>query len=95
MHEESIEPRPGPRRSRVGPTAPPRPPWNKGGPQTLEAIVADYSPGPTLVAPILGGFLSPCPSNACSDPSRGPCDTVVYVRIGEDAYVGYALSGGP
>ena len=69
--------------------------WIKGGPQTLEAIVADYSPGPTLVAPILGGFLSPCPSNACSDPSRGPCDTVVYVRIGEDAYMAYGLSGGP
>ena len=70
--------------------------WNKGGPQTLEAIVADYSPGPTLVAPVLAGFLSPCPATACSmDPSRGPCDTVVYVRIGADAYVAYGLAGGP
>ena len=70
--------------------------WNKGGPQTLEAIVADYSPGPTLVAPILGGFLSPCPSTACSgDSSHFPCDTVVFVRIGEDACVAYGLAGGP
>jgi hypothetical protein len=70
--------------------------WNKGGPQTLEAIVADYSPGPTLVAPILAGFLSACPSAACSgDSTHFPCDTVVYVRIGDDAYMGYGLAGGP
>ena len=71
--------------------------WNKGGgPQTLEGIEADYSPGPTLVAPILGGLLSPCPATACSmDPGRGPCDTVVFVRIGQDAYVSYGLAGGP
>jgi hypothetical protein len=70
--------------------------WNKGGPETLEAIVADYSPGPTLVSPVLGGLLSPCPATACTDIALNtPCDTVVFVRISEDAYVGYSLSGGP
>jgi len=70
--------------------------WIQGGTHTLESIEADDSPGPTLVAPILAGFLSPCPSNACSgDPSHSPCETVVFVRIGADAYVAYGLAGGP
>jgi hypothetical protein len=25
----------------------------------------------------------------------GPCHTVIYVRVGEDAYLDYALQGGP
>lgn len=72
--------------------------WNRDGlrPQTLGAIEAEYSPGPTLVTPLLAGFLSPCPSAACSrDANHFPCDTVVYVRIGEDAYQSYSLVGGP
>jgi hypothetical protein len=70
--------------------------WSKGEAQTLEAITADYSPGPTLVAPILGGLLSPCPGTACTNVALNtPCDTVIFVRIGEDAYVAYSLAGGP
>jgi hypothetical protein len=70
--------------------------WSKGEVQTLETITADSSPGPTLVAPILGGLLSPCPGAACTDVARNtPCDTVVFVRIGEDAYASYSLAGGP
>src|SRR5664279_3727758 len=65
--------------------------WNKGGAQTLESITADYSPGPTLVAPVLAGYLSPCPGNACTGTGTPtPCNTVVFVRIGEDAYVSYS-----
>jgi len=70
--------------------------WSEGRTQTLESITADYSPGPTLVAPILAGYLSPCPQTACTATAgNGPCDTVVFVRIGEDAYVSYGLAGGP
>ena len=69
--------------------------WYQGGPMTLETIEADNGPPPTLVSPILAGFLSTCPSNACSTEDRGPCDTVVFVRIGDDAYMAYGLAGGP
>ena len=70
--------------------------WKKGSLQTLESITADFSRGPTLVAPVLAGYLSPCPQNACTgDAASTPCDTVVFVRIGEDAYVSYSLAGGP
>ena len=70
--------------------------WIQGGTHTLESMQADYSADPALVAPILAGFLSPCPPNACSrDPSNWPCDVVVFVRIGADAYVAYGLAGGP
>jgi hypothetical protein len=70
--------------------------WNKGSAQTLESITADFSPGPTLIAPVLAGYLSPCPPTACSAVAAStPCDTVVFVRIGEDAYVSYSLAGGP
>ena len=70
--------------------------WNKGGPMTLETIEADGGPPPTLVSPIFFGFLSPCPSAACSgDAAHFPCDTEVFVRFGDDAYMAYGLSGGP
>ncbi|MGZ6801350.1 MAG: hypothetical protein ACXVGR_16270 [Mycobacteriaceae bacterium] len=48
--------------------------------------------GPVVVA--IGPF-APCPSGACTDTGGGPCDTVVWVRVGSDAYIGYELSGGP
>ncbi len=38
---------------------------------------------------------APCPVGPCTATGSGPCDTVVLVRIGEDRYVDYALSGGP
>jgi hypothetical protein len=38
----------------------------------------------------------PCPPGPCSrDAQNTPCDTVVFVRVGEDAYLEYALEGGP
>jgi len=73
--------------------------WNKGSsvPSSLETIGAHMDGVPILLAPgLLGGFLSACPSGACStDAASAPCDTVVFVRVGEDSYVSYALSGGP
>src|ERR1035437_1332655 len=73
--------------------------WNKGAstPTSAESIVALLGEEPKLVAPgLLGRVLASCPSGACTDnASNGPCDTVIYVRVGEDAYVDYALTGGP
>lgn len=47
---------------------------------------------PTLVDP---QPFAPCPPGPCTATPAGPCDTVVFVRVGEDRYVDYALSGGP
>jgi hypothetical protein len=47
---------------------------------------------PVVVAPGPG---APCPSGPCGSGAGSPCDTVVFVRVGGDAYVDYALSGGP
>jgi hypothetical protein len=42
------------------------------------------------------GMFAPCPTGACTTVAQGgPCHTVVYVRVGEDAYLDYELSGGP
>ncbi len=42
------------------------------------------------------GLVAPCPAGPCTLVAQnGPCDTVVFVRVGEDAYVDYALQGGP
>lgn len=42
------------------------------------------------------GPFAPCPSGPCTSVARSsPCDTVVFVRVGQDAYVDYALAGGP
>jgi hypothetical protein len=38
---------------------------------------------------------APCPAGPCTTTGDTPCDTVVLVRVGEDAYVDYELSGGP
>jgi hypothetical protein len=38
------------------------------------------------------GPLAGCPANACVTIG---CTTVVYVRVGDDAYVSYVLLGGP
>jgi hypothetical protein len=57
---------------------------------------------PVLVDPGFLGLFPSCPApnpdgnRPCSrDPSIGPCATVVYVRLGADAYAAYALAGGP
>ncbi len=47
---------------------------------------------PVVVA---SGPGAPCPSGPCGSGGGSPCDTVVFVRVGDDAYVDYALSGGP
>jgi hypothetical protein len=47
----------------------------------------------TVVDP---GLVAPCPAGPCTlVGENGPCDTVVFVRVGEDAYLDYVLSGGP
>lgn len=38
------------------------------------------------------GPLAGCPANACV---KIGCTTIVYVRVGDDAYVAYSLLGGP
>ena len=58
-----------------------------------EAIRARDGVDPVVVDP---GPLAACPVGPCSDAAQvGPCDTVVYVRVGEDAYIDYAIQGGP
>jgi hypothetical protein len=50
------------------------------------------------VKPIVAdpGLFADCPSGACTDvAAAGPCSVVIYVRVGPDSYVGYALVGGP
>ena len=52
----------------------------------------------THVAPVLveTGPLAPCPKGPCIDVAQdAPCDTVVWVRVGSDAYLAYELAGGP
>lgn len=42
------------------------------------------------------GLFAPCPAGPCTTVAQnGPCDTVIYVRVGADAYLDYALQGGP
>lgn len=55
-----------------------------------------------MVDPGFLGLFPSCPGpnldgdRPCSrDPFAGPCATVVYVRVGADAYAAYELSGGP
>jgi hypothetical protein len=50
----------------------------------VEPVVVD--PGPFATCPV-----GPCGMTA----QDGPCHTVIYVRVGEDAYLDYALQGGP
>lgn len=60
---------------------------------TLNEIRALTDVEPAVVGT---GMFAPCPSGVCAQVARGGgCDTVVYVRVGEDAYVDYELSGGP
>jgi hypothetical protein len=56
---------------------------------TLAAIRSSDGVEPVVVDT---GPLAGCPANACT--SAG-CTTVVYVRVGEDAYYAYSLLGGP
>jgi hypothetical protein len=57
---------------------------------TRAEIVARDQIEPLAVAP------GRCTPGACTrEPSAGPCHTVVYVRVADDAYVEFALRGGP
>ena len=56
-------------------------------------IQSQSSGDPVVVDP---GASIPCPTGACSqDAGNTPCATVIYVRAGADAYIGYELQGGP
>jgi hypothetical protein len=39
--------------------------------------------------------LAPCPTGPCVYNTNAPCNTVVFVRVCDDAYVDYSLVGGP
>jgi len=48
---------------------------------------------PDVVDP---GPFAPCPTGPCTPVAQDvPCHTVIYVRVGEDAYLDYAVQGGP
>jgi hypothetical protein len=73
-----------------------------GGPVQSLAEIDVNELTPVLVDPGFLGLVPSCPApnpdgnRPCSrDPSAGPCATVVYVRVGVDAYAGYELAGGP
>jgi hypothetical protein len=63
-----------------------------GSARTLDMIRMDG------IEPVLvdTGVLAPCPAGACTTVATvSGCATVVYVRVGDDAYVAYELLGGP
>ena len=48
---------------------------------------------PVVIDP---GPFAACPAGACSAvPQDAPCSTVVFVRVGQDAYIDFSLQGGP
>ena len=48
---------------------------------------------PVVVDP---STFAPCPPGPCTSVAGPtPCDTVIFVRVGPDAYLDYALQGGP
>jgi hypothetical protein len=60
---------------------------------SLAEIRARDGVEPVVVDP---GPFSPCPVGPCTRVAQDdPCYTVIYVRVGEDAYLDYALQGGP
>jgi hypothetical protein len=63
---------------------------------TLEQASALREGGDAVV--VATGPFAPCPirSDPCTAVTgTGMCETVVFVRVGKDAYIAYALSGGP
>jgi hypothetical protein len=57
------------------------------------AVAARDAFGGVVVDP---GPLGSCPPGPCTDVAQpGACDVVIWVRVGEDAYLDYALQGGP
>ncbi len=69
--------------------------WHKdslGRQQTGEALTALYQLPPIVVDP---RQFAPCPAGACGASPGSACATVIFARVGADAYLGYSLSGGP
>jgi hypothetical protein len=65
------------------------------GPGSARPIAAIRLDG---IEPVLvdTGPLAPCPVGACTTVALSSgCATVVYIRVGDDAYVPYELLGGP
>jgi hypothetical protein len=60
---------------------------------TLAEIRTRDDVEPVIVDP---GWFPSCTPGACTAVAQDlPCATVVYVRVGEDAYLDYSLQGGP
>lgn len=68
--------------------------WNLSVGQRFTKAEMDSQTDST-VALVDPGLLAACPRGACAAAAGGPCHTVIFVRVGEDAYVDYSLSGGP
>jgi hypothetical protein len=67
--------------------------WILGSEPSRAQVRAQFGGEPMLVDPLP---FAPCPTGPCTQVAQnGPCDTVVFVRVGEDAYLAYALQGGP
>lgn len=70
--------------------------WSKdalGRQLGLAAIRARDGVEPVVVDP---GPFAPCPVGPCTAVAQdAPCATVIYVRVGEDAFLDYELQGGP
>jgi len=70
--------------------------WTKDGLDrrlSLAEIRTRDGVAPVVVDP---GLFAPCPLGPCTAVAHDdPCDTVIYVRVGEDAYLDYELQGGP
>jgi len=60
---------------------------------TVAAIKERFAVDPVVVDP---GPFAACPSGPCTDVAQpGACHTVIWVRVGQDAYIDYELQGGP
>lgn len=57
-----------------------------------EDLVALYGTEPVLVNPTQ---FAACPDGACTSAGAGPCATVIFARVGRNAFVDYSLIGGP
>jgi hypothetical protein len=68
--------------------------WHRSdlAPQSRVEIHTLQDTTPVLVTP---RDFAGCPSGACAATAAGSCATVVYARVGDDAYASYALAGGP
>ncbi len=63
---------------------------------TMAVMKAGSEAAPVTVDPGLLGLFTACPAGACTNVALPTsCDTVIFVRVDEDAYVSYSLQGGP